>query len=87
MSGGAWGYQQYRLEELAERVAASIGVLAVVEHELDWGVSADTCLDCARVRVARALEEFFERGTLDGWEDGLVAATAVADERGYCPHR
>jgi hypothetical protein len=62
VSGGAWGYLQYHLEEEGRRHAAIVAVLAQIEHELDWGASGDTCHDCARVRVCAALEEFFEKG-------------------------
>ncbi len=40
-------------------------LLAQIEHELDWGVSCDTCLACAKLRVVAALIEFFSDGATD----------------------
>lgn len=49
MSGGAWGYQQWRIEELAERLRAGteplarfIDAIAKSEHIVDWAESGDT---------------------------------------------
>jgi hypothetical protein len=42
MSGGAWNYQQYRIEEDAERVAAFLRAVAKSEHIVDWAESGDT---------------------------------------------
>lgn len=65
MSGGAWGYRSHEFEELAEQqglVPASLRLLGQIEHELDWGVCADTCKGCADLRVVAALEQFYEDG-------------------------
>lgn len=49
MSGGAWNYQQYRIEEIAEAVADNtnplvefIKAVAETEHIIDWAESGDT---------------------------------------------
>jgi hypothetical protein len=49
MSGGTWGYQQYRIEELAESLTEDRHVLvelvkaaAQSEHIVDWAESGDT---------------------------------------------
>lgn len=65
MSGGAWGYLSHKFEEAADRPTMStetMRLMAVIEHELDWGVSGDTCHACANKRVLAALPQFFEDG-------------------------
>lgn len=49
MSGGMWGYQQYRIEELAETISQEtyplvefIKAVAQTEHIIDWAESGDT---------------------------------------------
>ena len=46
MSGGAWGYQQHRLENLANWLSGELNVLlkavALTEHIVDWSESGDT---------------------------------------------
>jgi hypothetical protein len=42
MSGGAWGYQQYRIEEKAVEIAALLRAVAESEHIVDWSESCDT---------------------------------------------
>lgn len=42
MSGGRWGYMQYRLEEDAERMARILKAVARTEHIVDWAVCGDT---------------------------------------------
>ena len=49
MSGGAWNYQQFRIEELASGLAENRDVLvellkaaAQSEHIVDWAESGDT---------------------------------------------
>ena len=48
MSGGAWNYQQYRIEELAEQFARGticrglLEMCAKLEHIADWAESNDT---------------------------------------------
>lgn len=78
MSGGHWGYQSHELQERAEWMRNVLLVLAQVEHELDWGVSCDTCLSCARNRVGVAWEEFFE---FDGQPDR--ALMVLRDHKSY----
>lgn len=77
MSGGAWEYQQFRIEEEAQRLAATLRLLAEIEHELDWGVSGDTCHKCARIRVGAALEQFFEKQR----EDASTALAILRDHQ------
>ena len=51
MSGGAWGYQQYRLEEKAEmlrtELAEILEAVAKTEHLVDWAVCCDTSKETA----------------------------------------
>jgi hypothetical protein len=42
MSGGAWGYQQWRLEEKADELAKLIKAVAETEHLVDWAECGDT---------------------------------------------
>lgn len=75
MSGGHWGYKQHRIEEAADYTGSALRLLAAIEHELDWGVSGDTCLKCAEIRVAAALLQFFE-------DDHERTALSVLRDRG-----
>ena len=73
MSGGHWNYMGQRLLDKGEEVKRAFDFLAAAEHELDWGICCDTCLECAKHRVAEGLIRFF---------DGDVqAAIAVARDR------
>lgn len=60
MSGGHWNYLQFKLEERAQFAGDIWLLMAQLERELDWGISCDTCIDCARIRVSHALEKFFD---------------------------
>lgn len=60
MSGGHWNYMSYKLEEQGRGLAHLFDLLAVIEHELDWGICADTCLDCAKNRVGPAMMAHFD---------------------------
>lgn len=60
MSGGRWGYQQFRLEEKANEMKGLFDFLAVVEHEVDWAVCSDTCRDCCRNRLFEAVQLYFD---------------------------
>lgn len=73
MSGGAWNYQEHHLEDLAADASRAITLLSRIEHELDWGISGDTCYDCAKKRVLVSLEAYF--GSLIGDEsfEGAIA--------------
>lgn len=42
MSGGAWGYQSWKIKESAEMIAAFIEAIAESEHIVDWAESGDT---------------------------------------------
>ena len=46
MSGGAWNYQSWQLQEKAEMLAGELATLlravAETEHIVDWVVSGDT---------------------------------------------
>jgi len=79
MSGGHWGYSDQRLEAIGQQVRYTFRFLAAVEHELDWGICCDTCLDCAKRRVAEAMIRYFD-GDVD-------AAIAIARDQGQnqCP--
>lgn len=60
MSGGHWQYLQHRLNDAAMHTAESIQLLGAIEHTLDWGISGDTCHDCAKIQVIEMLESFFD---------------------------
>jgi hypothetical protein len=78
MSGGRWGYLSFRLEDRAEFSKEVWRLLAVLEHELDWGICGDTCIDCAKSRCAEALMAFFDTQGADA--TGAIA-TAQNGER------
>lgn len=85
MSGGAWDYLSYKLEEMAENAQRYLGalrLLAAIEHEMDWGISGDTCYECAKLRVIAALETFFDGGAQD---DGPAVAVARDGKQNLCP--
>ena len=63
MSGGHWGYLYTQLEERAGQPLNEVWrLLAAIEHELDYGISCDTCYECAKIRTINALESYFDTG-------------------------
>ena len=42
MSGGAWGYQSWKIKEQIEPVSKFIAAIAESEHIIDWAESGDT---------------------------------------------
>mgnify|MGYP003513141636 FL=1 len=56
MSGGAFGYQAFKLEDLESIITPSVKFVAALEHEVDWAVNGD---DCTQRRVWNALISFF----------------------------
>ena len=42
MSGGAWGYQSWKIKDSAEMVSKFIEAIAESEHIIDWAESGDT---------------------------------------------
>ena len=42
MSGGAWGYQSWKIKDSAEMVAKFIEAIGESEHIVDWAESGDT---------------------------------------------
>jgi hypothetical protein len=73
MSGGHWQYQSFKLEERSQSAGEVWRLLAVLEHELDWGICGDTCLKCAKKRCAEALVGFF-----DTYCENATSAIALA---------
>jgi hypothetical protein len=85
MSGGEWDYLSQKLEAAAEgtqKAAEALRLLAAIEHEIDWGISADTCYACAKLRVIAALEDYFSGGAC-----GVASAIALVRDqsRNRCP--
>ncbi len=70
MSGGHWNYMSFRLKEQGQDLKGLFDLLAAAEHELDWGICHDTCLECAKKRVAEGLIRYF-----DGDVAGAIAVT------------
>ena len=60
MSGGHWNYQSHKLEEQGRDLQGLFELLSVIEHELDWGICADTCLQCAQMRLGPAMMLHFD---------------------------
>jgi len=73
MSGGHWNYMSARLDDRAKSAGEVWRLMAALEHELDWGISADTCYECAKRRVAAAVESFF-----DSYCNDATIAIAIA---------
>lgn len=65
MSGGHWDYLGYKLRERASFAGDVWNLLGAIEHELDYGICCDTCYDCAKIRVIRALEAFFDNEAMN----------------------
>ena len=42
MSGGAWGYQSWKIKDSTEMVARFIEAIGESEHIVDWAESGDT---------------------------------------------
>jgi hypothetical protein len=82
MSGGHWNYLSSRLEEQGAAIHEALSLMAVLEHELDWGICADTCQDCAELRMAPALKAFFDTGATDA--TGAIAL-ARDEMQHMCP--
>lgn len=76
MSGGHWEYMRERLENPTLQMAREYGkLLGQIEHELDWGICCDSCHECAKLRVAAAIEQFFD----DGGADARLALAVLMD--------
>ena|ERR1039457_4043208 len=76
MSGGHWNYLSDSLRDIGVQTNEAWKLLSTLEHELDWGMCADTCLACAKIRATEALIEFFDTNCTS-------ATTAVAIARDY----
>ncbi len=63
MSGGHWNYSDEYYREMGVQVASTFEFLAVLEHELDWGICGDTCYQCVKNRMSEALEAYFGGNT------------------------
>jgi len=85
MSGGAWGYLGFKLEDSRDKVAATLDLMVHMEHELDWGVSGDTCQKCAELRVIGALYKFFEDGANYTKEVRTILTEHWSNEEFMCP--
>ncbi len=83
MSGGHWNYLWYKLEERAELPSQAIYLLAAIEHALDWGISSDSCYECAKVATIAALEAFFDR--ISGVNDEASWREAIDSDENRCP--
>lgn len=85
MSGGMWNYLSQELDARADDLLAAaqgMMLLAVIEHELDWGISGDTCHECAKLRAVAALEQFFS----DNANDASAAMALARDgKQNLCP--
>lgn len=84
MSGGHWQYLRYKLEEHGQITKEALDLLGGLEHALDWGLSGDTCYDCAKIQVIAALEAFFNAHS--GEETERTWQEVLADSYTYlCP--
>ena len=76
MSGGHWNYMSQKLAERGTEAKELWRLMAVIEHELDWGICGDTCYACAAIRVVKALEAFFDTEC-----DNASTAIDIAQDR------
>jgi len=81
VSGGHWNYMGRDFSDNFKKTAELWRLMEVIEHELDWGICSDTCPRCARIRVAPAIESFFDAGC----EDATIAIALMRDrEQNRC---
>jgi len=66
MSGGAWSYKQFKIEEMAEEVKELLLVVSKTEHIVDWAVSADTSREDAKEELFQLWYDTFEKLYGDG---------------------
>lgn len=84
MSGGMWNYLGNDLETSADdatRAINAVRLLAAIEHEMDWGISCDTCYECAKLRTIAALETYFGDG---GFSSQSAIAVARDGQQNLC---
>lgn len=67
MSGGHWNNLFIQFEDQADNIeegrmsaVLAFRVLAELEHRLDYGICADTCLECAKIAVIEGLKRYFD---------------------------
>lgn len=60
------------------QAADLLALLPDIEHALDWGLSGDTCPDCARLRASAAIESYLTNGSLE------YARTVLGDGTPRC---
>lgn len=73
MSGGRWNYMSGMIGNTGDHLREVFRFLAVVEHELDWGISCDTCLACAKKRLGEAMIYFFDAYQYESKVDAAIA--------------
>jgi hypothetical protein len=66
MSGGRWGYQQWKIQELAENLASDAMVqflkaIAETEHLIDWAVCGDTLREDVEPKLYDLWRDTFDR--------------------------
>lgn len=59
VSGGAWNYREFELEEQAETVRKLLLAVAKTEHIVDWAVSLDTSKEDAAKELFALWESTF----------------------------
>lgn len=68
---------EYETRQQIENAAKVVRMMGRIEHELDWGFSADTCAACASIRVIEGLKAFFEG--MYSLESGVVVLKSQAE--------
>lgn len=81
MSGGHWNYLASEFEERATFTSDCLRVLGAIEHELDWAISGDTCMDCAKERTIAGLLAFFDQQANNDTEDPLMVLRNRSENR------
>lgn len=86
MSGGHWDYLGFKLEERSTYAGDVWKLLAAIERELDYGISGDTCYECAKVRVIRGIEAYFDIEATNS-ETAIRLVRSVEPECENCQQR
>ena len=79
MSGGHWNYMGRDFADKAKQTSELWRLMETIEHELDWGICCDDCINCARNRLGPAIEAFFDSGC----SDATVAIALMRDRQQF----
>lgn len=61
MSGGHWGYQEWKLQEQADMMKDLFNTLGAAEHLMDWAICGDTSMEEEMPKLWELWKNFFDR--------------------------